>query len=299
MQRILGVLQGFRHPTLSRKLAMLAGLALLGVLLVAGAALWNMNRQLLASAQERTRAVVDAAYGIVAAYEAEERAGRLPREEAQRRALAALNVMRYGEGDYVFVVNPDYTTVGHPSAQMIGRSMRDARDPTGRYFAREIVDTATRNGTAVTRYQFPKAGSDVPVDKVSFARYFAAWTWTIGSGVYLDDVAVTMRGELMQLGVVALAWPRTVWSYTVVRFVQVLCVAPIFPLVVGRIAQQAGGGAIGIVNSARIGASFLGPIVATSVLASGSPTTLYVILAALGVASVPLALRRLPRTTPE
>src|SRR5882724_9413059 len=201
MQRIL---QGFRHPTLSRKLAMLAGLALLGVLLVAGAALWNMNRQLLASAQERTRAVVDAAYGIVAAYEAEERAGRLPREEAQRRALAALNVMRYGDGDYVFVVNPDYTTVGHPSAQMIGRSMRDARDPAGRYFAREIVDTATRNGQAVTRYQFPKAGSDVPVDKVSFARYFAAWTWTIGSGVYLDDVAVTMRSELMRLGVVAL-----------------------------------------------------------------------------------------------
>jgi hypothetical protein len=60
--------------------------------------------------------------------------------------------------------------------------------------------------------------------------------------------------------------------------------------------QQAGGGTIGIVNSARIGASFLGPILATSVLASGSPSTLYVILAALGVATAPLALRRPPGT---
>src|SRR5215472_12792666 len=106
MTAILRFLQGFRRPTLSRKLAMLAGLALVGVLLVAGAALWNMNHQLLASAQQRTRAIVDAAYGIVASYEAEERAGRLPREEAQRRALASLNAMRYGENDYVFVVNP-------------------------------------------------------------------------------------------------------------------------------------------------------------------------------------------------
>ncbi|PYM65750.1 MAG: hypothetical protein DMD79_04120 [Candidatus Rokuibacteriota bacterium] len=101
------------------------------------------------------------------------------------------------------------------------------------------------------------------------------------------------------VGSVALAWPRSVWTYTVVRFVQVLCVAPIFPLVVGRIVQQAGGGTIGIVNSARIGASFLGPILATSVLASGSPTTLYVILAALGVATLPLALRRTPGTASD
>src|SRR5262249_610169 len=133
-----------------------------------------------------------------------ERAGRLPREEAQRRALSALNAIRYGEGDYVFVINPDYTTVGHPSPQMIGRSMRDARDPTGRYFTREMVEGAQRAGQLVTHSMFPKAGSDVPVDKVSVARYFAPWSWTIGSGVYLDDVAAAMRGEILKLGSVAL-----------------------------------------------------------------------------------------------
>jgi methyl-accepting chemotaxis protein len=215
MTRVLQFFQGFRRPTLSRKLAMLAGLALAGVLLVGGAALWNLNHQLLDSAQQRTRAIVDAAYGIVTAYEAEERAGRMPREEAQRRALSALNAMRYGDGDYVFVVNPEYTTVGHPNPQMIGRSMRDARDPNGRYFAREIVETAQRNGQGVTRYMFPKAGSDQPVEKVSFARYFTPWTWTIGSGVYLDDVAAAMRGELLRLGGVALAVAFVVLILTV------------------------------------------------------------------------------------
>jgi MFS transporter, DHA1 family, multidrug resistance protein len=100
------------------------------------------------------------------------------------------------------------------------------------------------------------------------------------------------------IGVTLLAWPRNAWTYTLVRFVQVLCVAPIFPLVVGRIAQQAGGAAIGIINSARIGASFIGPVLATSVLASGSPTTLYVLLAGLTLVCLPLALRRKPEPHP-
>ena len=99
-------------------------------------------------------------------------------------------------------------------------------------------------------------------------------------------------------GVALLAWPRSVGIYTVVRFLQVLCVAPIFPLVVGRTVQRAGGGAIGIVNSARIGASFVGPILATSVLASSSPAVLYGVLAVLGLSCLPLALRREPASFP-
>jgi len=85
-----------------------------------------------------------------------------------------------------------------------------------------------------------------------------------------------------------------VWSYTVVRFLQVLCAAPIFPLVVGRIAQQGSGSAVGIVNSARIGASFIGPVLATSILAVGPPVALYLVLAGGGIACVPLALFRGP-----
>jgi MFS transporter, DHA1 family, multidrug resistance protein len=88
----------------------------------------------------------------------------------------------------------------------------------------------------------------------------------------------------------ALALPTGVWGYTVVRFVQVLWAAPLFPLIVARVAQHGSGSAVGIVNSARIGASFLGPVVATSLLAVAPPVILYLVLAAAGMACVPLAL---------
>ena len=71
-----------------------------------------------------------------------------------------------------------------------------------------------------------------------------------------------------------------------------LCLAPVFPIVVARIAHTAGGEAIGVINAARIGASFVGPVVATSLLASSSSRVLYVVLALTGLACLPLSAMR-------
>ena len=89
-----------------------------------------------------------------------------------------------------------------------------------------------------------------------------------------------------------LALAGSVWSYGTVRFVQVLFIAPVFPIAVARIAQSAGGAAIGVINSARIGAAFIGPVLATSLLAWTPPVALYLLLAAVGLACVPLAAGR-------
>jgi DHA1 family multidrug resistance protein-like MFS transporter len=89
----------------------------------------------------------------------------------------------------------------------------------------------------------------------------------------------------------ALSVAGHVWSFGVLRFLQVLCIAPVFPLSVAAIAQRASGEAIGFVNSARIGAAFLGPVVATTLLSSMPPAAVYLVLAALGLAVVPLVAR--------
>lgn len=90
----------------------------------------------------------------------------------------------------------------------------------------------------------------------------------------------------------SLGFAGSVWSFGLLRFLHVLCVAPVFPIVVARIAHRAGGGAIGLINSARIGAAFIGPVTATSMLVWTSPAVLYVCLGAIGAACVPLAWRR-------
>jgi MFS family permease len=79
-----------------------------------------------------------------------------------------------------------------------------------------------------------------------------------------------------------------VLSFGVLRFLQVLCIAPIFPLSVAAIAQRASGTAIGIVNSSRIAAAFVGPVLATTLLAWMPPGAVYLVLAGLGLSVVPL-----------
>jgi MFS transporter, DHA1 family, multidrug resistance protein len=103
-------------------------------------------------------------------------------------------------------------------------------------------------------------------------------------------VAALLGGS--SLAVAALIAAHGVWGYGMLRFLQVLCIAPVFPIVVTRIAHTAGGEAIGIINAARIGASFVGPVLATSLLASGTSTLLYVVLALIGAACVPLSAMR-------
>ena len=103
----------------------------------------------------------------------------------------------------------------------------------------------------------------------------------------LVAVLLVSSGLLMA----AMALPRSAWGYSVVRFLQVLCAAPIFPLVVARTAQQGSGGAIGVINSARIGGSFIGPVLATTILSVSAPAVLYVTLGLACLVCVPLALR--------
>jgi DHA1 family multidrug resistance protein-like MFS transporter len=80
----------------------------------------------------------------------------------------------------------------------------------------------------------------------------------------------------------------SVWTYGALRFLQVLAIAPVFPIIVARIAQHASGQAIGMVNSARIAAAFVGPVIATSLLSRAPAPSVYVVLAALTLVCVPL-----------
>ena len=90
------------------------------------------------------------------------------------------------------------------------------------------------------------------------------------------------------VGLAALALASDLWSFGILRFLQVLCIAPVFPLSVAAIAQRASGTAIGIVNSSRIAAGFLGPVIATTLLAWMPPGALYLVLAGMGLLVVPL-----------
>jgi MFS family permease len=87
------------------------------------------------------------------------------------------------------------------------------------------------------------------------------------------------------VGLATFVVARSLWLFAALRMAQALCMAPLFPLVVARMSRH--GEAIGVLNAARAGGGFLGPVVATAVLAWGPPWVVYLVLAAAGLAVVP------------
>ncbi len=69
---------------------------------------------------------------------------------------------------YVFCIGPDGRMSAHPDPKLRGRNARALRDPDGKPFAAEMLDTAKKGTIAEVQYLYPKPGSNVPVPKTSF-----------------------------------------------------------------------------------------------------------------------------------
>jgi methyl-accepting chemotaxis protein len=122
---------------------------------------------------------------------------------SKRTAVDIVSRVRYGNNDYVFIVDTDCVVVAHPDAKLLGKNVQDMTDPAGKFLFREIVSTARSAGAGYVEYLWPKAGGDRPEPKLTYVRLFKPWNWIVGSGVYLDDVnqevetrRTTLRREL-------------------------------------------------------------------------------------------------------
>ncbi|HRQ82329.1 MAG TPA: cache domain-containing protein [Azospirillaceae bacterium] len=131
------------------------------------------------------------------------RSGRISEAEAKQLAIADIRKMRYANGDYVVITDTQAVTIAHPVATVEGANLWGKADSDGVYFARELVLAAQKGGGFVS-YRFPRAGSETPLPKRSYAAMFQPWQWTVVTGVYVDDVdAAFWRNSGVLAGIVA------------------------------------------------------------------------------------------------
>ncbi len=176
-------------------------LALVGWLMV------TVERDALADRQASVRQHVEVAHGVLAWAHARETAGELSREQAQALAREAVRGLRYGGDDYFWINDMAPRVVLHPVKPALeGQDVAGMKDPNGKALFVEFVATVRRDGQGFVAYQWPRAGSDRPVDKVSYVKGFAPWGWVIGSGLWVDDLRAEAHARLAWVaGVVALA----------------------------------------------------------------------------------------------
>ncbi|MBG6201244.1 methyl-accepting chemotaxis protein [Labrenzia sp. EL_13] len=155
---------------------------------LAGISLTSLKEAMLQERLVKIEDISNTARNIAARYHEMEKAGTLTPEEAQQRAIEAISAMRFEDGkNYLFVFDNQSVTISHAKASLIGKDLSGLKDANGVQIIPELVKLADAGGGSL-QYLWPRAGSDIPIEKWGYAVGFGPWKWMIGTGVYIDDL---------------------------------------------------------------------------------------------------------------
>lgn len=181
-----------RQIRISRRLALLISLFLLGFLITTGAILSKYKTSLLESRGQQTQVLVETAHSLLRDFYSRAQAGEIDEAEARSLGLKALSKLRYDGSNYFWVNDYQARMIMHPiKPNLDGKDLSSFTDPNGKQIFTEMVSMVKNNGQGFVPYHWPKPGAEKPVAKISFVKGFQPWQLIIGSGVYIDDVNAT------------------------------------------------------------------------------------------------------------
>lgn len=150
---------------------------------------------------DATRQHVEVAHGVLVWAHAQEAGGQMTREQAQQLARNTVATLRYDTQEYFWINDMQPRVLMHPiKPELNGKDVGDMKDPNGLLLFQAFVAQVRKAGKGFVNYQWPKPGSDKPVDKVSYVQGFEPWGWIIGSGIYVDDLYKVLNRKLMLVG---------------------------------------------------------------------------------------------------
>jgi methyl-accepting chemotaxis protein len=179
----------FSKMRISSRLFLLVGLSVPVVIALSLSNLYEMRATMLSDRKAAIRQIVETAVSIADYYHQQALSGALGDDAAKTQAKAALRAVRFDGGNYLYIYSNGGVTEMHGvRKELEGQYRLDEKDKAGNMFIRSQL-AASKAGGGFTDYTFTKPGQgDKLFPKISYDKQFAAWDWSIGAGVYLDDI---------------------------------------------------------------------------------------------------------------
>ena len=178
-----------RRIRISRRLALLIGLFLVGFFISNGVVLMEYRASLLDSRGQQTQLLVESAHSLLKDYYERSQSAELSEEQAKALALKDISKLRYDTNNYFWVNDYQARMIMHPiKPNLDGKDLADFTDPNGKKIFTDMASVVKSSGEGFVPYHWPKPGEDKPVAKISFVKGFQPWQLIIGSGVYIDDI---------------------------------------------------------------------------------------------------------------
>ena len=133
--------------------------------------------------------ITSIAVQLIAEYNERAVKGEFTVVEAQNRVKEKIRDLRYDNGEYFFIIDSSTTVVMHPiMPELEGKSVANIKDHSGKALFIEMSKISKESGEGSVSYMWPKPGQTVPISKLSFVKLYKPWGWTVGSGIYIDDI---------------------------------------------------------------------------------------------------------------
>ena len=199
--------KGFFASIRARLTAVVAMFALALIALVATLT-WMAGDSIYTARRDELKTVTQVAYKVIEGQYQEFKSGKISEVEAQARAKAALRLMRYNTSDYFFVQNDAGVTIVHGARPDQEGTTTTILASDGRLLSAALHDTARDKGDGFVGYAYAKPGEplDHPSPKLSYVKWFAPWKWTLGTGVYIDDVSAKIWDRIYVSSAIALGF---------------------------------------------------------------------------------------------
>lgn len=192
-----------RNISIKKKLLLIVSMALVGMVVLQGVALFKLKQNLLEDRQVKTRNLVEAAHSVLAYYQQQQSDGVMTASEAQLAAKRTIHNMRYDDDQYFWINDMDMQMVMHPiKPELDGKDVSKTEDSNGKAIFADMVRTVRSEGEGFVDYLWAKPGKKDPVEKISFVKGFEPWNWVVGSGIYIDDVEIIFQENVVSYSLI-------------------------------------------------------------------------------------------------
>ncbi len=190
--------------TITPKLGILVGITLLGLCAAGVLAGYLMQREMLNSRIDQTKAIVEMGLNLAAGLKKQVDAGEMTREAALKEFSRRANSMTYDKGaGYLFGTGYDGITVLAPDPKQVGTNRMDVVT-NGRKLSQELMSGVKANGSILLYYEYVKPGEQKPIRKLGYAVAVPGFDMYVGTGAYLDDLDAKLAPIAWLLGLAIL-----------------------------------------------------------------------------------------------
>ncbi len=121
-------------------------------------------------------------------------------EQAQHQALHRMRLFTYGDMGYAWVHDVNGVMLAHPAQPALeGQNMLNSTKSYVNQLFNRFLQFIQREKQGFIKYKWTKGSTGELEDKTSYLSAYQPWQWTVGTGVYQQDIEEEFSDKLLSI----------------------------------------------------------------------------------------------------